>query len=164
MPFSRRYAAVRERVAALRTIWTHDEPSFDGEFEHFSASWVEPKPVQQPLPVAFCHAGPLGMRDAALHADEWCPYADRMVGADGRLEVEGGIAEFRRLAGEAGRDPEKIPISLFVSSVPEREVVDRYEQLGVTRLVLPPPVHARHGADVTLRWLDRWAPLTGARA
>ena len=33
VPFKLRYSAMRERVAALRSIWTEETPSLDGRFE-----------------------------------------------------------------------------------------------------------------------------------
>ena len=41
---------LRERVLAMNTIWTEDEPSFHGEFVNFDRLWSYPKPVQKPHP------------------------------------------------------------------------------------------------------------------
>src|SRR6476661_10873228 len=48
VPFGQRYSAMRERVDALRRIWTEEESAYDGRFESFTPSWVYPKPVQRP--------------------------------------------------------------------------------------------------------------------
>ena len=36
---ARRFAVMRERVLAMREIWTHDEASFHGEFVDFERIW-----------------------------------------------------------------------------------------------------------------------------
>src|SRR5262249_48755669 len=48
--FRTRWKLLKERVLALRTIWTEDEASFDGEFVRFDPIWSWPKPVQRPHP------------------------------------------------------------------------------------------------------------------
>src|SRR5260370_7483308 len=48
--FDRRWKVLRERVLAIKTIWTEDEPSFHGEFVNFDRLWSYPKPVQKPHP------------------------------------------------------------------------------------------------------------------
>src|SRR5262249_35905433 len=39
VPFDKRYRAMRERVAALRTIWSKEEPAYSGKWDRFTASW-----------------------------------------------------------------------------------------------------------------------------
>jgi hypothetical protein len=125
---------VFERVQALRTIWTTDEPHFDGRWERFDASWVYPKPKQSPLPVGFGLSGEIGMRGAAVFADEWYP-------VDAALEQHGGvgaaIAKFRNLVTEAGRDPTRVPISLFVwgwaPGQPSKYLIASYSELEIER-------------------------------
>ena len=136
--FNQRYAAMRERLDALRTIWADDEPAFDGRWDRFTRSWSYPKPVQATVPIALGNAGPLGIKLAATHADAWCPIDSSLIGANGRPDVDGGIALFRRLATEAGRDPDTIPITIFSWS-PKPTRLGHYAELGVERVVLPPP-------------------------
>src|SRR5260370_17430635 len=50
MPFNRRWKVLRERVLAMKTIWTEDAPSFHGEFVNFDPLWSYPKPFQKPHP------------------------------------------------------------------------------------------------------------------
>ena len=46
VPFERRGARTKEYVEAIRTLWRDDVASFDGEFVHFDAVRVNPKPVR----------------------------------------------------------------------------------------------------------------------
>ncbi len=43
---SRRFSLLRERVEAVRAIWTEDEATYQGEFVEFDRIWCWPKPVQ----------------------------------------------------------------------------------------------------------------------
>jgi probable F420-dependent oxidoreductase len=159
LPFKLRYSAMRERVDALRRIWTEEEPAYDGRFERFSASWVYPKPIQQPVPIALGNAGKVGIQHAAEYADHWCPIDAQLLNYDGKPDVRGGIELFRRLAAEAGRPAEDIPISVFAFGPPNRKRLDVYEELNVERIVVPPPTMMRHDEAATLGWLDQWAPV-----
>lgn len=159
VPFKLRYSAMRERVDALRRIWTEEEPSYDGRFERFSASWVYPKPVQQPVPIALGNAGKVGIQHAAEYADEWCPIDAQLMNYDGKPDVPGGVQLFRQLAADAGRDPDTIPISIFAFGKPNRARLDGYAGLGISRIVIPPPRMSRHDTDTTMKWLDEWAPV-----
>ena len=152
VPFRKRFSAQRERVAALRTIWTEDEPSFDGTYDRFTASWVYPKPAQGTVPIALGNAGPVGITHAAEYADHWCPIDASLFSLAGG--VEGGITTFRQLADEAGRDGAAIPISLFVWGNPKPARLAEYQALGVERIVLSPPTMSIDGPDQTLPFLD----------
>jgi probable F420-dependent oxidoreductase len=154
LAFPQRYSAMRERVAALRTIWTEEEPEFEGRWDRFTRSWVYPKPVQRPVPVALGNAGPTGMRHAARYADVWCPIDASLLNTSGRPDVDRGIRLFRDLAAEAGRDPASIPITLFAWNVPKPGRLERYAQLGVARVVLPPPSFSTTSPDDVVRHLD----------
>ena len=51
VPFSERAARTDEYVAALRELWTADEPTFSGQFTKFEKAKSYPKPVQGPVPI-----------------------------------------------------------------------------------------------------------------
>ncbi|MEZ5261927.1 MAG: hypothetical protein R2755_09130 [Acidimicrobiales bacterium] len=118
-----------------------------------------PKPVQQPVPIALGNAGKVGIQHAAEYADHWCPIDAQLLNYDGRPDVRGGIELFRRLAAEAGRTAEDIPISVFAFGKPNRKRLDVYTDLQVERIVVPPPTMMRHDESATLAWLDEWAPI-----
>jgi probable F420-dependent oxidoreductase len=159
VPFEKRYAAMRERVAALRTIWSNDEPAYSGKWDRFTASWVYPKPVRGTVPIALGNSGRLGVRHAAEYADHWCPIDSMLAGADGRPDVVGRIALFRHLVAEKGRDPNTVPISLFMFSRPTPARLERYAPLGLERIVLAAPTAEMQDASTTLRHLDELAPM-----
>src|SRR5215468_5518131 len=50
-PFEQRFGVLRERVEAMRAIWTQDAASYHGKHVDFDSIAAWPKPVQRPLPV-----------------------------------------------------------------------------------------------------------------
>lgn len=161
LPFNQRYGAMRERVAALRAIWQEPEPSFDGKWDRFSPSWVEPKPALGTIPIALGNAGAVGMRHAAEYADIWCPLDAGLRADDGRPDPVGRIAEFRTMVADAGRDPAAVSIAMFSWGKLSPRRLASYVEAGVSQIVFPPPAFMVHDADTTLRWLDE---LDGVRA
>jgi probable F420-dependent oxidoreductase len=162
LPFRSRYSAMRERVAALRTAWSDDKASFDGRWDSFTESWVYPKPPGGSVPIALGNAGPLGIQHAAEYADEWCPIDVGVQNAEGKPDVVGGIERFRRLATEADRDADSIPISLFMWGRPRMDRLEAYAAAGVTQFVFTPVHFDLPTADETLTYLDELAPTLDA--
>ena len=151
--FESRFAVMRERVEAMKAIWTQSKPAYDGRHVTFPPMMTWPKPVQKPHPpVIVGGAFPYGARRAIAYGDGWVPHARRPAYGD----VLGLLLEFRKMATEAGRDPATLPITIF--GVPEdRDLIARYREAGVARLVfnLPP---AKAGEVLPI--LDRCASLT----
>jgi len=163
IPFRQRYSAMEERVAALRAAWGSDAASFDGRWDSFTESWVYPTPPGGTVPVALGNAGPVGIDHAARYADEWCPIDASMLNDGRKPDVAGAIELFRRLATDAGRNAEEIPITIFVLDFkPQR--LERYAELGVSRIVAGPPTTHVHDEAKTLRHLDRVAEARDALA
>jgi probable F420-dependent oxidoreductase len=150
--FASRFAVMRERVEAMKVIWTTSKPEYRGEFVTFPPMMTWPKPVQKPHPpVIVGGAFPHGARRAIAFGDGWVPHARRPQYGD----VLGLLPQFHKLAVEAGRDPATLPITIF--GVPEDgELIARYRDAGVARVVftLPPAK-----ADEVLPVLDRCAGL-----
>src|SRR5581483_3258950 len=98
--FRTRWKLLRERVLAMKAIWTEDEPSFQGELVRFPPLWSWPKPVQKPHPpVLLGGHGPRALARVVEYADGWLPIGVRAK------NLADGIASLRRLAREQGRDP-----------------------------------------------------------
>nr|MBA2505176.1 TIGR03619 family F420-dependent LLM class oxidoreductase [Thermoleophilaceae bacterium] len=47
---ARRFGVLRERVEAMKAIWSQDEASYHGDHVNFDGIWSWPKPVQKPHP------------------------------------------------------------------------------------------------------------------
>lgn len=151
----RRRSIVREKVLAMKQLWTQDVASFSGEFVDISPSWMWPKPAQRPHPpiVLGGAGGPVTFRHVIEYCDGWMPI-------HGRRDVLGAIAEFRHAVEDAGRDPAAIELGVF--SVPnDPGVIDAYREAGVARCVLRVP--SATAAEV-LPLLDRYVPLLAGAA
>jgi len=151
--FATRAKLVRERVEAMKEIWTKSKAEYHGEFVNFDPMMTWPKPVQKPHPeVIVGGAFPHAARRAIRYGDGWIPLAGRM-GQDS--DVFTIVPKFREMLKEAGRDPATYPISLF-SSPEDADTLKRYRDLGITRVAVSMPSAK---ADVVLPILDRWAAL-----
>jgi probable F420-dependent oxidoreductase len=150
--FATRHKLARERIEAMKAIWTQDAAAYHGEFVTFGPMQAWPKPVQKPYPpIIVGGAFPYGARRAIRYGDGWVPRASRQTYAD----VGEFLPQFRAMATEAGRDPASLPITIFRVE----ENVDRlqyYRDIGVARAVISVP--AAKEAEV-LPLLDRWAAL-----
>ena len=151
--FATRAKLVRERVEAMKAIWTRSKPEYSGEFVNFGPMMVWPKPVQKPHPpVIVGGAYPHGARRAVRYGDGWIPLAGR-PGQYG--DVFETVPKFVALLTEAGRDPASCPVSIF-SAPEEADTLKRYRDLGIARVAVSLPAA---GEDVVLPILDRWAGL-----
>jgi len=144
-----RIALMRERVAAMKEIWTKSKAEFHGKYVDFEPIMTWPKPVQKPHPPIHVGGGfPNGARRAIAYGDGWMPI-------HGRDEIAARLPEFRRMAEDAGRDPASLEVSVF-GARPERKLLDELAAAGVQRAIFglaPEP------ADKVLPLLDRAAPL-----
>jgi len=148
--FRTRWKKLREQVAALKKIWTEDEPEFHGEFVNFDPIWSWPKPAQKPHPPILLggHSKQVLQR-VVDYCDGWMP-----LGVRGTVVIQ-QIEQLRQLAEEKGRDPKTISISVY--SVPaDPAVIDAFRAAHVERVIfgLPPA-----GRDRVLPLLDRYAKL-----
>ena len=65
LPFNRRYGAMKERIAALKSLWTEDVTTFEGRYVAIKDVVCLPKPVQKPHPPVIMGAwGEIGRRHA----------------------------------------------------------------------------------------------------
>ena len=151
--FKTRHKLVRERVEAMKAIWTQSKAEYHGEFVNFDPMMTWPKPVQTPHPpVIVGGAFPYAARRAVRYGDGWIPLAGR---ATQYGDVFDFVPKFRAMLTESGRDAATFPISLFGSSE-DIDVLKRYRDLGIVRISVSLPAAK---ADVILPLLDKWAGL-----
>jgi probable F420-dependent oxidoreductase len=144
----RRFSLMRERIEAMKAIWTEDEASHHGELVDFDPIWSWPKPVQKPHPPVLVGGnGARVLERVVAFGDEWMP--NRASGLRER------IRELTRLAAEAGRDP--IPVTLS-GARPDPDLVERGEEAGVHRCTFY--IEPADAAD-TERQLDELASTFG---
>jgi probable F420-dependent oxidoreductase len=149
--FETRHALSRERIEAMKAIWTQDTAEHHGEFVNFAPMQTWPKPVQKPLPIIVGGAFPYGARRAVRYGNGWVPGG----GGTGHADIAQTLSQFHKLATDAGRDPASLPVTLF-RVTEELDRLHRYRDLGIARVVISLPAAK---ADAILPILDRWAPL-----
>jgi probable F420-dependent oxidoreductase len=117
----RRMAVLRERVEAMKEIWTADEASYAGEFVKFDRIWSWPKPAQRPHPpVLVGGEGPTVTDRVLAFGDGWFPNHSRSI-----------LDRAADLKARADR-----PITLHVMGVPaDPAVLEAYATAGFERAV-----------------------------
>jgi probable F420-dependent oxidoreductase len=147
--FATRHKLARERIEAMKVIWTQSKPEYHGEFVNFDPMMTWPKPMQKPHPpVIVGGAFPYGARRALRYGDGWMPHRVRPAYPD----VAALIPQFRQMAAEAGRS---VPITIW-GAKEDRDTLLRERDMGVEREVVQ---LASAKADAILPELDRWAAL-----
>jgi len=147
-----RWRVLRERIEAMQAIWTQSKAEYHGRTLDFDPIFQWPKPVQRPHPPI--HVGgafPGAVKRALRYGNGWIPVGDP-IGALARLP------ELRKLAGEAGRDPASIEVSIYYCPT-ERELLERLRDAGITRAIFGVPSSPR---EQVLPLLDRCRELAGA--
>jgi probable F420-dependent oxidoreductase len=142
--FSRRWKVLREKVEAMKAIWTQEVSEYHGEIVDFGPMWSWPKPTQKPHPpVLLGGSGPKILERVVRYGDGWMP---------NRGAVVERIPELQSLARAAGRG--HIPVTVYPRA--NAEDIERYVQAGADRCIywVPPD-----GRDAALRKLEELARL-----
>ncbi|MBV9661674.1 MAG: LLM class F420-dependent oxidoreductase [Acidimicrobiales bacterium] len=140
-----RFRLLRERVGAIRSLWTDEVAHYEGSLVKVEPTWQWPKPLQPGgIPILVGGNGP-GVIDRVLeYGDEWLPamaLTERALADD--------IALLQSKAAAAGRD--RIPVTVY--GAPPQQL-GALEEAGVDRVILGlPPA----GADEVLKALDQLA-------
>ena len=144
--FSDRDRVMRERIEAMRVIWTQTKPEYHGEFVDFGPMMTWPKPVQKPHPPVLVGGEiPHGARRALAYGDGWMPHARRPA-----YRLLDRLAEYRALERTAGRT---LPITAFAAEH-DTAVWPAYRDAGIERIVLSVEPET---AELILPKLDSWA-------
>jgi len=146
--FRTRWKLLRERVEAMKRIWTEDEAEYHGEFVNFDPIWSWPKPIQKPHPPIFLGGHtPRTLQRVVDYCNGWIPIPVRAG------DLVAHINDLHRRAEKAGRDPKSIAIATY-GGPPDDTVVQQYRDAGVDHYIfgLPPA-----GRDTVLQLLDRYA-------
>jgi probable F420-dependent oxidoreductase len=153
---SERFGVMRERIEAMKAIWTQDEASYSGTHVNFERIWCWPKPAQKPHPPVMVGGnGPRVLDRVLAYGDEWMP--NRMSDED----LAARIADLGVRASEIGRG--RIPVTV-VGFPPDAARIEALARSGVDRVVfwLPP-----ESADAVNSGFDRYvaavSELQGSR-
>ncbi len=145
--FKNRWPIMREKVLAMKAIWSQDEAEFHGEHVDFDPIWSWPKPVQAGGPPIWIGANSKWVFDrVAEYADGWMP-----IGGLG----SGNMERMTEALAEKGRKIEDLEMALFGAPTDAEKLRGRIDQ-GFDELIFNLPSEP---ADTTLPRLDKYAKL-----
>ena len=155
--YADRWKVLRERILAMRQIWTEQEAEFHGEFVDFDKLWAYPKPKQAGGPPILMGASSKYVyKRIAEYCDGWFPiYQDpARAAASGAVNYADGIAKTREAWAEAGREGQP-EFSIFGVG-PDPKVVEQLLETGFDRVIFALP---SEDADTVLPLVERYAAL-----
>jgi alkanesulfonate monooxygenase SsuD/methylene tetrahydromethanopterin reductase-like flavin-dependent oxidoreductase (luciferase family) len=123
-----------EQIEVLRMLWTQEVVNYEGRYHKITHAGINPRPVQQPIPVWFGGGAPQVVRRIARMGDGWFPQFQ----PDGAGQER--IAEMRELARGYGRDPADVGIegrvALMDSNNPDdwNRLGAAWDEAGATHL------------------------------
>jgi len=133
VPYEERGARVTEHIEAIRALWTQDAPEFQGEFTQISGVQSHPRPIQRPHPpIVIGGMSPPAYRRAVSQGNGWYGFFQSLDA------TAAAIAALEDAAKRTERPASLGPLEITVTppgSV-DLDTVKRYEDLGVSRLVL----------------------------
>ncbi|MCG8543716.1 MAG: LLM class F420-dependent oxidoreductase [Alphaproteobacteria bacterium] len=150
--YETRFKLLRERMLAMKALWTEDEAAYHGEMVIFDPVWSYPKPIQTPHPpIILGGETNYTLRRVVEYCDGWFP---RM---NPEFDAAAEVARLKAVADEAGRDMADLSINVFRAPA-EKAALDRFAEAGITRAVLELRSDPR---DEVMKTLDGFAELIG---
>lgn len=145
--FKERWAQLRERVEAMKALWTQDEASYHGKYIQFDRVWSFPKPKQTPHPPVLLgtFGSEIGRQRVADYGDGWIPVTSFF------RDVPGVVEDMAARARAAGRETEISVSMLFIPPFPPEHKVAEALACSPERIVISLPAIGRSDA---LRALD----------
>lgn len=133
VPFARRGARFADYVEAMRKVWSGDVVEHESEFLQWKNFKSYPLPVQKPLPLVIGGSSRQAIRRVARFGQGWyapSPTVD---------QIEKLLVPLDEACAAIGRDRSEIEIStMYVPQLePPAEVLARYREVGVGRLIIP---------------------------
>jgi probable F420-dependent oxidoreductase len=148
--YDTRFKLLRERVLAMKALWTEEEASFHGEFVNFDPAWCYPKPAQRPHPPILLG----GETDKTLariveYCDGWFPRGSA------EFDPAEAVSRLKAACAAAGRDFAGMQITVFRAPV-DADAMRGYADAGITRVLFDAPDSSR---NEVLHLLDQYAEL-----
>jgi probable F420-dependent oxidoreductase len=148
--YETRFPLMRERILAMKALWTQEEAAFHGNMVSFDPLWLYPKPMQRPHPpILLGGSSDYTVKRVVEFCDGWSP-----LGISG-FNAKEAVARLRQAASAAGRDFSTLSIHMFAPP-PKQAILDEYREAGIDRSFLMIPDLTR---DEILVVLDKYARL-----
>jgi probable F420-dependent oxidoreductase len=142
---SKRFGIMRERIEAMKAIWSEEEATYHGKYVNFDRIWAWPKPAQTPHPPILVGGnGPKVLDRVLAYGDEWMP---------NRVKDDQIIPRFEELGRRAAQAGRQIPITV-AGMMRDPARIERFEQAGVHRGMFWLPAQ---GTDEVEAAFDKYA-------
>jgi probable F420-dependent oxidoreductase len=116
-PFAERGKVTDEYLRIFKTLWTEDNPHFEGSYARFQDISFLPKPVQKPHPPLWIGGeSPAALRRVVALGDAWYPIGSNpQFPLDSADRYSEALARLREEAGRAKRDPASIELAYWAN-------------------------------------------------
>lgn len=147
----------------MRALWTNDLVTIDRRWHKITDAGINPRPVQQPIPIWFGGSDDRVLRRLARMGDGWI---GNLRGANGRASDT--IGRIREYAVEEGRNPDDIGIETWVTArrgAPDdwKKAVDEWTGLGATHIAFNTMGAGHTTVQEHISAIRRFAETVGAR-
>ena len=151
LDFSTRGRRVDEAIEVCRRLWTEETITHHGEFFSFDEVVFEPKPVQRPgPPILVGGESKAALRRAARLGDGWLGMGHTFESAAAQIETLRAFqAQYERPAANGQFE------IVIGGAVESRAHVARWEDLGVTRMIVAPWRRTSEAIDGLRAFADR---------
>jgi probable F420-dependent oxidoreductase len=131
--FHNRGRRIEEQIEVMRKLWTEDSVVYRGKWHHISDAGLNPRPVQQPIPIWMGGSHENVLRRVGRIADGWITGSGSLKALSHALSIIHGAAK------DAGRNPSAIGLELrplVTDGTPDdwHGCADQWKELGVTHL------------------------------
>lgn len=130
-PFERRGARFDDYIQAMRKFWSGDVVEHSSEFIDWTGFKSMPTPIQKPFPVIIGGTKGKAFERTARYGNGWfAPTTDP-------TKLASLLEQLDKACESVGRDRSEIEItSMWLPNPKDLSVVDRFAELGVSRLVV----------------------------
>jgi probable F420-dependent oxidoreductase len=144
IPFEERAARTAESVRAMRSLWKDEPAPFEGKFFRWGPLESNPKPVQpKGVPIVVGGHTESAARRAARYGDGFFP------GIADLEKLKTILATLQKECDRLGRKAGEIEIT--AGGAMDIDGIRRFEDLGVSRIAIPPPAFDPDGVRSGLR-------------
>lgn len=133
VPFERRGERFDDYVQAMRKVWSGEVVEHESDFVRWSGFKSYPIPVQRPgVPIIIGGAKGKAFERIAKYGDGWYAPTENVE------QLAEHLVELRKACAAVGRDIKTVEISaMWIPAAEGVDVVKRYADLGVQRLIVP---------------------------
>jgi probable F420-dependent oxidoreductase len=151
--FAERWAVCKERVLAMKEIWTQDEAEFHGDYVDFDPLWCWPKPVQPGGPPILIGGGV----KPEIIARRVVDYGDGWIPLDGGHDLEAPLEAIRVEANRVGRAFDSLDLTVGLGLMTEvtEARIHQVLEMGFGRVLLVIPRRSREQDWATVEHYDQ---------